>query len=630
MSLDDFENLSLLGDGAYSTVYKVRRTSDGQIYALKKVKVDNLSDKEKENALNEVRILASIKNPCVICYKESFIDTDSQSLCLVIEYADDGDLFQKISASENGFEETFIWKVFIQVVRGLRALHDLSIMHRDLKSANVFLNKDGTAKLGDMNVSKLTDMKGLNYTQTGTPYYASPEVWKDRPYSIKSDIWSLGCVLYEMITFKPPFRASNMEGLFRKVSKGLYQPIPKKYSTELSNLVRSLLKANPDKRPDCDEIIAMPSVMKKISILFPESEQFLESSELLKTIRFPKNFMYLTNQLPKPSYEEEVDEDFTENIKASTLPFKQKVNKSSEPLANRGTLSRSKANTASKNSIISERMGSQSSVSKHSKNTSKAQIIMKNNLSKKEISPKMKYKNIVKNQNNLSIKSKKEDMIKKDMSMNINSHKIAPLNISSSRTPHVGVIGLKKRNRNHIILSNKKSPIVKNMKKGGPYNRNRPPLYERDHQDINASSLPVIVNSLSPSGKRLSSSNDSQEIIKKYEIKGKIMKPSQRLVQLRYGSKKSPSKSPGGSSIHAMKYIGHKKLSHQISGTAHNSNLIKQAIAYQPQSPIRSIKGIKRNTPSKVSLPSISMTRSDGPRERKGRANNLHMLIRKK
>jgi NIMA (never in mitosis gene a)-related kinase len=123
-------------------------------------------------------------------------------------------------------------------------------MHRDLKSANVFLNKDGSAKLGDMNVSKLTDMKGLNYTQTGTPYYASPEVWKDHPYSVKSDIWSLGCVLYEMITLKPPFRANNMEGLFKKVSKGLYQPIPKTYSTDLSNLVKVLLKANPDKRPN--------------------------------------------------------------------------------------------------------------------------------------------------------------------------------------------------------------------------------------------------------------------------------------------------------------------------------------------------------------------------------------------
>lgn len=111
---------------------------------------------------------------------------------MVIEFADDGDLFQKISKTSDGFDEGFIWKVFIQIAKGLKSLHELSIMHRDLKSANVFLNKDGSAKLGDMNVSKLTDMKGLNYTQTGTPYYASPEVWRDQPYSVKSDIWSLG------------------------------------------------------------------------------------------------------------------------------------------------------------------------------------------------------------------------------------------------------------------------------------------------------------------------------------------------------------------------------------------------------------------------------------------------------
>lgn len=97
----------------------------------------------------------------------------------------------------------------LQVVKGLKALHDLNIMHRDLKSANVFLYQDGTAKLGDLNVSKVLE-KGLGYTQTGTPYYASPEVWKDKPYDVKSDIWSLGCVLYEMITLKPPFRAEDM------------------------------------------------------------------------------------------------------------------------------------------------------------------------------------------------------------------------------------------------------------------------------------------------------------------------------------------------------------------------------------------------------------------------------------
>jgi NIMA (never in mitosis gene a)-related kinase len=93
----------------------------------------------------------------------------------------------------------------------------MNILHRDLKSANVFLNKSGSAKLGDMNVSKLAK-KGLLLTQTGTPYYASPEVWRDLPYDNKSDIWSLGCVLYEMCALKPPFRADDMEGLFNKVT----------------------------------------------------------------------------------------------------------------------------------------------------------------------------------------------------------------------------------------------------------------------------------------------------------------------------------------------------------------------------------------------------------------------------
>ena len=93
----------------------------------------------------------------------------------------------------------------MQMVYGLRSLHDLGIIHRDLKTANVFISKNGLVKLGDMNVSKSADKNGLNYTQTGTPYYASPEVWRDEPYDFKSDIWSLGCVLYEMITLKPPF-----------------------------------------------------------------------------------------------------------------------------------------------------------------------------------------------------------------------------------------------------------------------------------------------------------------------------------------------------------------------------------------------------------------------------------------
>lgn len=95
--------------------------------------------------------------------------------------------------------------MLVQIVVGLRALHEINIMHRDIKSANIFMAANYVCKLGDMNVSKLADNKGLNYTQTGTPYYASPEVWRDEPYDFKSDIWSLGCVIYEMITLQPPF-----------------------------------------------------------------------------------------------------------------------------------------------------------------------------------------------------------------------------------------------------------------------------------------------------------------------------------------------------------------------------------------------------------------------------------------
>jgi NIMA (never in mitosis gene a)-related kinase 1/4/5 len=107
----------------------------------------------------------------------------------------------------------------------LKALHDLKIVHRDIKCANIFLTKDGKVKLGDLNVSKVAK-KGLLKTQTGTPYYASPEVWKDKPYDFKSDIWSLGCVLYEMITLSPPFTAQSMSGLAQRVIKGNFEKIP--------------------------------------------------------------------------------------------------------------------------------------------------------------------------------------------------------------------------------------------------------------------------------------------------------------------------------------------------------------------------------------------------------------------
>ena len=137
----------------------------------------------------------------------------------------------------------------MHMTKGLKSLHDKKILHRDLKCANVFIAGDGTYKLGDLNVSKVLK-KDMAQTQTGTPYYASPEVWKDRPYNAKSDLWSLGCVIYEMAALKPPFTAHDLQGLYKKVCAGVFERIPLIYSNELSNVVNTLLKVDPSRRPN--------------------------------------------------------------------------------------------------------------------------------------------------------------------------------------------------------------------------------------------------------------------------------------------------------------------------------------------------------------------------------------------
>ena len=303
--MNDFEIISKIGEGGYSLVYKVRRLIDGNVYALKKAKLINLSEKERKNALNEVRLLASIKSKFVISYKEAFFDEKDNTLCMVMEYADGGDLYQQIKENKKTqtlFDESDIWRIFIQLVKGLKALHELNILHRDLKSANVFLMKDGSVKLGDLNVSKVY-RQNMGYTQTGTPYYASPEVWNDKPYDTKSDIWSMGCVLYEMTSLRPPFRAKNMEGLYKKVIEGKVIRIPTKFTNDLFKIVQLLLQVKPENRPSCNQILQNPIILRRIEFFKNYAgEDVSEDQALLKTIIFPKNLLVLPEKLPKANY----------------------------------------------------------------------------------------------------------------------------------------------------------------------------------------------------------------------------------------------------------------------------------------------------------------------------------------
>ena len=321
--MSDFKIEKVLGRGSFGSVYLVTRKEDNKIYALKTVILEKLSKKEQENSVNEVRILASISHPNVIGYKEAFWNDKESSLNIVMEYADDGDLqtkIQKMKKEGGMFNENLIWSYSIQMIEGLKALHDKKIMHRDLKSANIFLVKDKhQCKLGDMNVSKVIKDKVL-LTQTGTPYYASPEVWNDEPYSYKSDLWSIGCVIYEICALHPPFRGKDLDELYVNVCKGKIERISQAYSDDLWKMIKMLLQVDVNKRVNCDSFLNNKLIIKKKKELKEKIKEFnyiennLEKNKnngvLLNTIKF-NNIKEIKSQLPKNKNYNNENEDYS-------------------------------------------------------------------------------------------------------------------------------------------------------------------------------------------------------------------------------------------------------------------------------------------------------------------------------
>ena len=316
MSLNDFELGKILGKGSFASVLLVTRKQDRKIYAMKRINISKMDPKEKEGALNEIRILASLSHPNIIGYKEAFFDERSKTLNIVMEYADDGDIDKKIKDNlkkRNYFAEETIWTWIIQILEGLKYLHDNKIMHRDLKCANLFLMKNGLLKLGDLNVSKIAKL-GIAQTQTGTPYYISPEIWDDQPYDYKCDIWSVGCIIYEMCTLRPPFRGTSLKDLYRNIKNGYYIPISNYYSRDIKDLVSMMLVVDYRKRASADELLNTNIVKNWIKkIKYDNSNNQLgqeiennysknSKANLIQTIKIPKNLGEINKYLPKKRY----------------------------------------------------------------------------------------------------------------------------------------------------------------------------------------------------------------------------------------------------------------------------------------------------------------------------------------
>uniref|UniRef100_A0A8B9Q0L3 non-specific serine/threonine protein kinase n=1 Tax=Apteryx owenii TaxID=8824 RepID=A0A8B9Q0L3_APTOW len=262
--MDKYIKVQKIGEGSFGKAILVKAKENGQQYIIKEINISKMSNKEREESRREVAVLANMKHPNIVLYRESF--EENGCLYIVMDYCEGGDLFKKINAQKGIlFSEDQILDWFVQICLALKHIHDRKILHRDIKSQNIFLTKDGTVQLGDFGIARvLNSTVELARTCIGTPYYLSPEICQNKPYNNKSDIWALGCVLYEMCTLKHAFEAGNMKNLVLKIISGSFPPVSMHYSYDLRNLLSQLFKMNPRDRPSVNSILEKNFIAKRV------------------------------------------------------------------------------------------------------------------------------------------------------------------------------------------------------------------------------------------------------------------------------------------------------------------------------------------------------------------------------
>ena len=213
-------------------------------------------------AMAEGKILKQLRSRYVVDYHNSFVEKNY--LNIVMEFCAGGDLAHHLKTMMGRpLKEDQVWKFFIQMVLGIADLHTKKILHRDIKAMNIFLTKDQEIRIGDLGVAK--EMKqDFTHTIVGTPYYLSPEMCEEKPYNEKTDIWALGCILYELCTGDHPFDANNQAALALKIIMGKYKPIPSTYSADIGELVSQCLSTDHKRRPTARHILAKEIIQEKI------------------------------------------------------------------------------------------------------------------------------------------------------------------------------------------------------------------------------------------------------------------------------------------------------------------------------------------------------------------------------
>ncbi|EDW43552.1 serine/threonine-protein kinase Nek8 [Drosophila sechellia] len=253
--LANYEKVRVVGQGSFGIAILYRRKSDGHQIVFKQINLSELTPPGRDLAMNEVEVFSKLHHPNIVSYLGSFIKDNT--LLIEMEYADGGTLAQIIAERQGKlhFPERYIIAVFEQISSAINYMHSENILHRDLKTANVFLNRRGIVKIGDFGISKIMNTKIHAQTVLGTPYYFSPEMCEGKEYDNKSDIWALGCILGEMCCLKKTFAAANLSELVTKIMAGNYTPVPSGYTSGLRSLMSNLLQVEAPRRPTASEVL---------------------------------------------------------------------------------------------------------------------------------------------------------------------------------------------------------------------------------------------------------------------------------------------------------------------------------------------------------------------------------------
>ena len=261
----NYKMIKLLEENFFIKSYLASVDNDEKEYIIRHVIIKDMT---KKNVFDDLEILKKLDHPNIIKVKEVFIQSKPvEAVNIVTEYADGDDLEQKIKEQKNKpFTETEILDYFTQICLALQYLHKKKIIHRNIKSSNIFLMKSGIVKLGGFKISKPLKKVVIKADKMEQRlYYLSPEILSNKPYNVKSDIWALGILLYELLTFKMPFNDQSLNKLTIKINKGDYAQPSSEYSSEIKDLLKKCLTTNPDIRPSIDEILNLPLIKNRIN-----------------------------------------------------------------------------------------------------------------------------------------------------------------------------------------------------------------------------------------------------------------------------------------------------------------------------------------------------------------------------